>query len=84
MSAFCAAMGLDYGKLDIIRDRADQRLYILDANKTPRWDPRWVRAASSTSGAGWGAWFLHMVEQVPQAFHEHFPVRLATAATAMP
>lgn len=31
---FCAAMKLDWGGLDILRDRADGRLYIVDVNKT--------------------------------------------------
>lgn len=31
---FCAAMNLDWGGLDILRDRADGRLYIVDVNKT--------------------------------------------------
>ncbi|MCW5712999.1 MAG: hypothetical protein KIT43_00595 [Bauldia sp.] len=35
IAAFCAALGLDCGELDAIRDPADGRLYILDANKTP-------------------------------------------------
>lgn len=33
--AFCAEMGMDLGELDILRDREDGRLYILDANNTP-------------------------------------------------
>lgn len=32
---FCRELGLDYGELDILRDRSDQRIYIVDANKTP-------------------------------------------------
>jgi hypothetical protein len=35
---FCSRLGLDYGELDIIRDQADGRVYILDANNTP-WSP---------------------------------------------
>jgi hypothetical protein len=31
---FCAAMRLDWGGLDILRDKADGRLYIVDVNKT--------------------------------------------------
>jgi hypothetical protein len=36
--AFCEAMGLDYGELDVLRDRDDGRLYIVDVNNTP-WGP---------------------------------------------
>jgi hypothetical protein len=81
---FCAAMGLDFGKLDIIRDRVDERIYILDANKTPQWDPRWSHASSGASGARWWTWFLQMVDQVPQAFTERFPTRSAIPTLAMP
>lgn len=35
IAAFCGVLGLDCGELDAIRDPADGRLYILDANKTP-------------------------------------------------
>ncbi|WP_174274242.1 hypothetical protein [Sphingomonas bacterium] len=31
---FCAAIGLDWGGLDILRDRHDGRIYIVDVNKT--------------------------------------------------
>lgn len=31
---FCVAMKLDWGGLDILRDRADGRLYVVDVNKT--------------------------------------------------
>ncbi|MBX7247890.1 MAG: hypothetical protein K1X35_02445 [Caulobacteraceae bacterium] len=34
IAAFNARMGLDWGGLDILRDRHDGRLYIVDANKT--------------------------------------------------
>ena len=34
ITRFCAAMRLDWGGLDILRDRADGRLYIVDVNKT--------------------------------------------------
>ena len=32
---FCQNLGLDYGELDILRDKQDQRIYIVDANNTP-------------------------------------------------
>jgi hypothetical protein len=35
---FCAAMGLDYAELDVLRDRRDRRIFIVDANPTP-WTP---------------------------------------------
>jgi O-antigen/teichoic acid export membrane protein len=32
---FCKKIGLDYGELDILRDKNDNRIYIVDANNTP-------------------------------------------------
>ncbi|MCC9135068.1 hypothetical protein ACFSKU_18750 [Pontibacter silvestris] len=32
---FCRSMGIDFGELDILRDRDDNKLYIVDANPTP-------------------------------------------------
>lgn len=32
---FCRLLGLDYGELDVMRDKGDGRIYILDANNTP-------------------------------------------------
>lgn len=34
IEAFCGRMGLDWGGLDILRDRHDGRIYIVDVNKT--------------------------------------------------
>lgn len=36
---FCALLRLEYGELDILRDRADGRIYIVDANNTPYGPP---------------------------------------------
>ena len=33
--SFCQKLGLDYGELDILRDKIDKRIYIVDANNTP-------------------------------------------------
>ncbi len=38
IGVFCREIGLDYGELDVVRDRDDGRIYILDANTTP-WGP---------------------------------------------
>jgi hypothetical protein len=32
---FCNVFGLDYGELDVLRDRDDGRIYIVDVNNTP-------------------------------------------------
>jgi hypothetical protein len=35
LGRFCRAFGLDYGELDVLRDRDSGRLYVVDVNKTP-------------------------------------------------
>ncbi|MFO1418216.1 MAG: hypothetical protein U1E83_06055 [Methylotetracoccus sp.] len=35
IKSFACRIGLDYGELDILRDRDDGRIYIVDANNTP-------------------------------------------------
>jgi hypothetical protein len=37
--AFCQQMRLDYGELDILRDREDGKIYIVDVNNTPGGPP---------------------------------------------
>lgn len=37
--SFCEKMGLDYSELDILRNRADGHIYIVDANNTPSSPP---------------------------------------------
>lgn len=32
---FCEELGLDYGELDVLRDKDDGKVYIVDANNTP-------------------------------------------------
>lgn len=39
IQAFCTAMGLQWGGLDILRDRNDGRIYIVDVNKTDMGPP---------------------------------------------
>ncbi|MGQ9610172.1 MAG: hypothetical protein ACUVWN_12795 [bacterium] len=36
---FCEKIGMDYGELDVLRDRDDGRIYIVDANNTPSGPP---------------------------------------------
>jgi hypothetical protein len=35
---FCSQIGLDYGELDVIRNKDDNKVYIVDVNNTP-WGP---------------------------------------------
>lgn len=40
IAAFCEAARFDYGGLDILRDRKTMKIYIVDANNTPRGPPK--------------------------------------------
>ena len=40
--AFCKEIGLDWGELDILRNRDDGRIYILDVNNTPAGPPNHI------------------------------------------
>lgn len=42
---FCNVMGLDYGELDILRDRKEGRIYIVDVNDTPAGPPKTLPTA---------------------------------------
>lgn len=39
---YCQKIGLDFGELDVLRDRDDGRLYIVDVNNTPIGPPRYL------------------------------------------
>ena len=39
IGAFTRELGLDWGAIDVLRDRGDGRLYIVDANKTDMGPP---------------------------------------------
>jgi len=39
LSQFCAAMHLDWGGIDVLRDRHDGRIYVVDVNKTDMGPP---------------------------------------------
>jgi hypothetical protein len=41
---FAAKIGLDYGELDVLRDKSDGKIYIVDANNTPSGPPTPISA----------------------------------------
>ena len=45
--AYCVVAGLDYGALDILRDRKTEKIYVCDANNTPRGPPVALSAGES-------------------------------------
>jgi len=47
IGAFCRAMGLDVGELDVLRDAGDGRIYVVDVNRTPWGPPRPGRVADA-------------------------------------
>jgi hypothetical protein len=44
---FCAFIGLDYGELDVLRDKVDGRIYVLDVNSTPDGPPNHLSGPQS-------------------------------------
>jgi hypothetical protein len=45
---FCELLGMEYGELDILRDREDGRVYVVDANTTPFGPPSGIGPEDST------------------------------------
>ena len=46
LGQFAQAIGMDYGELDVLRDNASGRLYVVDANPTPYGPPIPLRPAA--------------------------------------
>jgi hypothetical protein len=44
---FCRALGLDYGELDVLRDRQSGEIYVVDVNNTPVGPPNGLSPAES-------------------------------------
>jgi hypothetical protein len=64
--AFAAAIGLEYGELDVLRETATGRLFVIDANPTPV-RPHHIAADDEAS----------MLRQMADAFAEIFKADLA-------
>lgn len=60
---FCRQLGFEYGDLDMIRNRDDQRLYIVDANPTPTMPPSAAMAPPLRK---------YMIRQLSAAFKQAF------------
>lgn len=61
---FCEKIGLDYGEIDILRDRGDQRIYIVDVNNDPAGPPAPISGNNS----------LPAIVRLTQAFEKTFLV----------
>lgn len=73
IARFASAMALDFGGLDVLRNREDGRIYIVDANKTDMGPP------SALSGAN----KMRAMRGVARAFAEVVDARLAGAGNAV-
>ena len=63
IAAFAAAMRMDFGGLDVLRDRNDGRIYIVDANKTDMGPPSVMRSQDKlTAMRGLADAFAAMVD----------------------
>ncbi|MCX6760308.1 MAG: hypothetical protein NTW46_03115 [Candidatus Nealsonbacteria bacterium] len=42
IAMFCSKIGLDYGELDVLRNKDDGKIYIVDVNNTPTGPPSYI------------------------------------------
>lgn len=64
LNAYCRELKLDYGELDVLRHRADGRIYVVDVNNTPQGPPAHTSRKDS-------AFALHVIAK---AFRDAFTV----------
>jgi hypothetical protein len=62
ITAFTRGLGLEFGEMDILRDRSDGRIYIVDANNTP-WGPPYILHPVE---------IRHAVERLAERFRERY------------
>ncbi len=62
INQFCEKLGLDYGEIDILRDRDDQKIYIVDVNNDPSGPPAPIS----------GEYPLSAIVRLAQAFEQNF------------
>jgi len=68
--AFCRLIGLDLGELDVLRDAADGRIYVVDVNHMPFGPPRPMRLADATRALrSYGETLLRLAERPAAATH---------------
>jgi hypothetical protein len=70
LSVFAQRLGLDWGGLDVLRDREEGRLYIVDANKTDMGPPTALPLADK----------MHAARLLARAFRDMFEARSVAAA----
>jgi hypothetical protein len=62
INQFCEKIGLDYGEIDILRDRGEQKIYIVDVNNDPSGPPSPISGDNSPTA----------IVRLAQAFEETF------------
>jgi len=62
---FCYKIGLDYGELDVIRNKEDNKIYIVDVNNTP-WGPPFLLPEKDGKTA---------IEKLAEVFLEKFVMK---------
>jgi hypothetical protein len=59
---FCTSMKLEYGELDVLRDKADGKIYIVDVNDTPIAPHKYMTRVA----------FMKPMKELAKAFYEEF------------
>jgi hypothetical protein len=72
--AVCGHVGLDFGEADVLRDRTDGRLYVVDVNRTP-WGPPRALGARAAGAA---------VRALADAFAPAFVARRSRVSASAP
>jgi hypothetical protein len=72
LRAFCGAMGLSLGELDVLRDTSDGRIYVVDVNPTAWGPPRPLRTADASRAVrAYAAAFIRLAERTIAADEGH-------------
>lgn len=67
----CQAMGVEYGELDVLRNKDDGKIYVVDVNDTPGAPPGHKRLLEDNDVFGEGERQMAM-QKMAIAFHEQF------------
>ncbi len=73
--AYCRGIGMEYGEIDVLRDRSDGNLYVVDANNTPYGPPNGLTKEDSSRAldllcVGFECTFLPVAKQANSALPE--------------
>lgn len=68
---FCSRSGLEYGELDVLRDREDGRIYVVDVNNTPAGPPKMDKKMANEAINIMAELFEKEFVSTPQTFRTH-------------